>query len=487
MAPQIRAFGAGPGGVGSAAFHQPRFPSHGQPQGGPMGGNQYINANNQMNPFGGANGNFNVPGLNGAGSFTDTGFGSQASRMGFTHGPAGLQPPQHTGQLQQNALMEHPTMRSQQNRGRIREVWKHNLKEEMEVIQDLVEKYQYVAMDTEFPGIVARPMGGFRGKSDYHYQCLRTNVDMLKLIQIGLTFFNEEGETPPARLGPEHGLGPSAQRSANQGPFPYTWQFNFKFSLKEDMYNEKSIESLQQAGIDFNALERDGIDPHAFAALMIPSGLVCYPDVKWISFHGGYDFGYLTKVLHCKPLPNDEHDFEHIMKIYFPSTYDVKHLMKYAIRMLGQGTFSPTDPGSTEILQKFEHKSGLENMAETLKIKRIGAAHQAGSDSLLTGKVFFSMRDRIFGGDIPAEHIGKVWGLSIPDGGTMTASMLSRSEDNGLNGTPRTPNTHTVQLATSTPVNNQGPGTNGAGHMGPMTPGGGGGIFGSFAFTGVNR
>lgn len=336
-------------------------------------------------------------------------------------------------------------------------------------------------------------MGGFRGKSDYHYQCLRTNVDMLKVIQIGLTLFNEEGETPPARPGPELGLGPAAQRSANQGPFPYAWQFNFKFSLKEDMYNEKSIESLQQAGIDFNAMERDGIDPHEFAALLIPSGLVCFEDVKWISFHGGYDFGYLTKLLICTPLPNDEHDFDHKMKLYFPSTYDVKHLMKYAIRLHNTGILSPVDPGSAEILQKFEHKSGLENIAETLKIKRIGTAHQAGSDSLLTGKVFFQMRDRIFNGEIPGEHVGKVWGLGIPDG-MMIAPLMNRGvgggDDGGHNGTPRTPNTHTAQLATSsTPLSNQGPGgTNGAGgHMGPMTPGGGGGIFGSFAFAGAGR
>lgn len=110
--------------------------------------------------------------------------------------------------------------------------------------------------DTEFPGVVSRPMGGFRGKSDYHYQCLRTNVDMLKVIQIGITLFNEEGETPPARPGPDMPLSAASRRHIGQGPFPYSWQFNFKFSLQDDMYNEKSIESLQQAGIDFKALSR---------------------------------------------------------------------------------------------------------------------------------------------------------------------------------------------------------------------------------------
>ncbi|EGR45985.1 uncharacterized protein TRIREDRAFT_110423 [Trichoderma reesei QM6a] len=492
MPPQLRAFGGGPG-VG-APFHQAGFPSHGQPQGGPLG-NQYLNANAQLNPFTPNNINsFNAAALNGAAGFPDTGFGSQSARMGFAHGPnaaaAALQQPQqqqHGGQVQHNALMDHPTMRSQQsNKGRIREVWKHNLEEEMAVLRDIIDKYPYVAMDAEFPGVVARPMGGFRGKSDYHYQCLRTNVDMLKVIQIGITLFNEDGETPPARPGPELGLSPATRRHIGQGPFPYSWQFNFKFSLKDDMYNEKSIESLQQAGIDFNLLERDGIDPHQFASLLIPSGLVCFDNVRWISFHGGYDFGYLTKLLICTPLPNDEVDFDHKMKLYFPKTYDVKHLMKHAIRLHNSGMLTPSDPGTAEILQKFEHKSGLENIAETLKIKRIGSAHQAGSDSLLTGKVFFQMRDRIFNGEIPDDHLGKVWGLGIPDIGLPMSMMGQGGDQNGgQNGnTPSTPNTGTAHLAT-TPAQNHN--TNGLPNMGPMTPGGGGGVFGNFAFGGNGR
>lgn len=351
-------------------------------------------------------------------------------------------------------------------------------------------------------------MGAFRGKSDYHYQCLRTNVDMLKVIQIGLTLFNEDGECPPARpqSGADMDLG-LGRRQGNQA-FPCSWQFNFKFSLKDDMYNEKSIESLQQAGIDFNALERDGIDPHDFAALLIPSGLVCFDNVKWISFHGGYDFGYLTKLLICMPLPNDEVDFDHKMKLYFPSTFDVKHLMKFAIRLHNSGLLTPSDPATVEILQKFEHKSGLENIAETLKVKRVGAAHQAGSDSLLTGKVFFQMRDKIFNGEIPDEHVGKVWGLGVPDSGLVMASMMGHGNASGggseahnagggnnnhnhnnssnQNGGPTTPNTGTVGLAASTPAA-QSHNTNGLSQMGPMTPGGGGGVFGSFAFTGNNR
>ncbi|KAK3375096.1 ccr4-not transcription complex subunit 7-like protein [Podospora didyma] len=405
-------------------------------------------------------------------------------------------------QQQAHALADHATRA--QNKGRIREVWKHNLHEEMANLRDLVDKYPYIAMDTEFPGVVSRPMGGFRGKSDYHYQCLRTNVDMLKVIQIGISLFNEDGEQPPARPTSTDSADLSVVgRRAGSQAFPYAWQFNFKFSIKDDMFNQTSIESLQQAGIDFALMERDGIDPHEFASLLIPSGLVCFENVRWISFHGGYDFGYLTKLLICRQLPNDEVEFDQIMKLYFPSTYDVKHLMKHAIKLHNSGILTPSDPGSAEILQKFEQKSGLEHIADTLKIKRVGSAHQAGSDSLLTGRVFFELRKRIFNGEISDDHVGKVWGLGIPDfslvgmtigGGSGNAGHQVEntppSGQNGTgpapNGTPSTPNTVSIGLA-STPAA-AAHNTNGSmGGMGPMTPGGGGGVFGAFAFGGNGR
>lgn len=106
----------------------------------------------------------------------------------------------------------------------IKDVWAHNVEEEFAAIRKLLPQYSYVAMDTEFPGVVARPIGDFKTTADYLYQLLRCNVDLLRIIQLGLSFFDEDGKTPT-------------------GPYT-TWQFNFKFNLSEDMYAQDSIELL---------------------------------------------------------------------------------------------------------------------------------------------------------------------------------------------------------------------------------------------------
>jgi len=235
----------------------------------------------------------------------------------------------------------------------IRDVWAENVDAEFVTIREAIVNYPYVAMDTEFPGVVARPIGSFKSSSDFHYQTLRCNVDLLKIIQIGLTLCNEEGQLAPGIC---------------------TFQFNFKFSLSDDMYSQDSINLLERSGLNFAEHEERGIDPIYFSELLISSGIVLCDDVKWISFHSGYDFGYLLKVLTCRALPLEEDNFFAQLKLYFPQIYDIKHLMK-----------------SCENL-----KGGLNKLAEDLEVERIGPEHNAGSDSLLTQATFFKMRQLFF-------------------------------------------------------------------------------------------
>jgi hypothetical protein len=49
-----------------------------------------------------------------------------------------------------------------------------------------------------------------------------------------------------------------------------------------------------------------GIDVEDFAELLISSGLVLNPKIKWLAFHGGYDFAYLIRCMTGENLPADE-------------------------------------------------------------------------------------------------------------------------------------------------------------------------------------
>ena len=60
------------------------------------------------------------------------------------------------------------------------EVWQENLEAEFALIRDIVQTYNYISMDTEFPGTVARPIGSFNGAGDFQFQTIRVNCDLLK-------------------------------------------------------------------------------------------------------------------------------------------------------------------------------------------------------------------------------------------------------------------------------------------------------------------
>ena len=125
----------------------------------------------------------------------------------------------------------------------------------------------------------------------------RCNVDMLKLIKLGLTFSNAEGNLPKC----------SGELCV--------WQFNFRlqvqskntmiyivarfcqnvfvlrfeilccreFKLSEDMYAQDSIELLKNSGIDFACNEQRGINVHRFGELLMSSGIVLSDEARAVA------------------------------------------------------------------------------------------------------------------------------------------------------------------------------------------------------------
>lgn len=50
--------------------------------------------------------------------------------------------------------------------------------------------------------------------------------------------------------------------------------------------------------------------------------------ILFISYYSGYDFGYLVKVLTAASLPTTEDAFFENLRIWFPSCYDIKFMMR---------------------------------------------------------------------------------------------------------------------------------------------------------------
>lgn len=76
----------------------------------------------------------------------------------------------------------------------------------------LIDDYPYLAMDTEFPGVVVEDIT-VQNEQHREYHRIKANVDILKIIQIGITLADENGKMPT--------------------PIS-TWQFNFDFDIDTD-------------------------------------------------------------------------------------------------------------------------------------------------------------------------------------------------------------------------------------------------------------
>jgi CCR4-NOT transcription complex subunit 7/8 len=222
-------------------------------------------------------------------------------------------------------------------------------------------------------------VGPFRDGLDYNWQRVKCNVDLLKVIQIGLTFSNHDGQYP-------HENGQQFS----------TFQFNFHFDLALDLYSTDAIQFLTSNGIDFSLHASRGVDVSRFGELLMSSGVVLNDAVLWLSFQGKYDFAYLVKVLICEHLPVKWENFDELLTTYFPNYLDLKWLLAAAASKDDLASTPAAGGTADDPLVRAVKDKGLEDLAQSLGICREGQAHQAGSDSLLTCKAFFALRSRCF-------------------------------------------------------------------------------------------
>jgi CCR4-NOT transcription complex subunit 7/8 len=71
---------------------------------------------------------------------------------------------------------------------------------------------------------------------------------------------------------------------------------NFVFN-REEKFNNSSINLLKNSGIDFDKLEKFGIDHQTFGEHFITSGIVLNKEIVWYGFHTDHDFAYLLKII----------------------------------------------------------------------------------------------------------------------------------------------------------------------------------------------
>ncbi|XP_020696265.2 probable CCR4-associated factor 1 homolog 11 [Dendrobium catenatum] len=219
----------------------------------------------------------------------------------------------------------------------------------------------FVFFDTEFPGCIFR-------SSKHHtllspaerYSVLKLNADVIRPIQVGITI--SDGATSTA-----------------------SWQFELRdFDLHSHPHAPSSVALLESSGINLTRNRQLGIPSVWLAHLLLDAGLVGdFSRATWVAFHGCYDFAILFKALFQLTtklrvrLSETMEEFIALTMWYFGGRiYDIKCLIRRCDGLYG----------------------GLEKVAEKLGVKRAeGKAHQAGSDSLLTCKVFLRMKKVYFG------------------------------------------------------------------------------------------
>ncbi|KAK1310858.1 hypothetical protein QJS10_CPA08g00174 [Acorus calamus] len=232
-------------------------------------------------------------------------------------------------------------------------VWASNLDYEFRRIVTLSHTYRYIAVDFEYPGVIVQTSRD--ASATTRYADMKSNVDCMNPIQVGLTLFNNDDD---------HHL-----------PSHMTWQINLNgFNPETDLQSRPSIELLRRSGVDLERNRAVGVSESMFAdrmaELLFGGGLL-----QWVTFHGLYDLGYLVKIMtRGEPLPDTASEFMRRVSYLLVTVYDIKYIA-----------------GACDGLKGGE--IGLIAVSKTLMVDvEDGVHHQAGYDSLVTAMVFAKMK-----------------------------------------------------------------------------------------------
>lgn len=260
----------------------------------------------------------------------------------------------------------------------VRQVWAHNFEQEAKLIESLLPKFRYLAVDTKFPGTVYRPAGPAHTlKPEERYKLLRSTVDALDPIQLGLTLFDDAGCRLPSLVG----LGDGATAGTR-----YVWEFNFReFDVRRHRHTPESIAALRARGVDLDRTRRDGVDAAAaFGPRLRKWARAGLGRAGVVTASGGYDLAYLVKMM-LGPgfrMPASAAEFEVVAGALLRRrrVFDVREMARLC----------PSD----------HLRRGLDSVAAKLNVARAaGEAHQAGYDSLLTCYTFVKLREICFDDD----------------------------------------------------------------------------------------
>uniref|UniRef100_A0A0D3HAT8 poly(A)-specific ribonuclease n=1 Tax=Oryza barthii TaxID=65489 RepID=A0A0D3HAT8_9ORYZ len=239
-----------------------------------------------------------------------------------------------------------------------RKVTAVNLHREMSLIRSLMPTFPFVAVDTQFPGVVHPHPRGAGVTADDRYAAVRANADELCLLQLGITLSAADGRLP-----------------VDGALVEFMWEFDFAgFDARYHRHAPESVQFLRAQGFDFEAARLAGVPALAFAAELAASGILGLRGVTWVAFGGMYGVAFLLRLATGgAPLPATRLGFlAQVGAVFGTQVFDAKH-MASLLHMHG----------------------GLAAVGGMLRLPpQLPRRHMAGQNSVMAIQLFMELRRR---------------------------------------------------------------------------------------------